>query len=137
MNRQEENVVLIREGFADFERRDLEALLARLDPEVEVFSTPKLANSGTFHGHEGYLKWVGDWLEAWDEFKIEVQRVAPVGDRHVVTAVRQTGRGRGSGVPVEMKAAYMLEIRDRKLVRFHMYSTLEEALEAARRGEAG
>jgi hypothetical protein len=93
-------------------------------------------SNGEENGHEGYLKWVGEWLEAWDDFKIEWQEIEPVGDRHVVTSVRQTGKGKGSGVPVEMKATYMWEIRDGLLVRFHLYSTWDEAVEAAREGEA-
>jgi len=135
MSSGEENLALARAGIANFQRGDIDAVMAELDPEIEVYSTSELANPGTYHGPEGWLKWVGDWLEAWDDFKLTLERIEAVGDRHVVTLVRQTGKGRGSGVPVEMQAAYMWDIRDQKLVRFQLHSTWEQAVDAARNGE--
>jgi hypothetical protein len=70
---------LLREGIAAFNRGDEEAVLAVLDPDVEVFTPPELGNAGTFHGHEGYTAWIESWLEAWDEFRIEPPR-APLPD---------------------------------------------------------
>jgi ketosteroid isomerase-like protein len=70
---------LLREGIAAFNRGDEEAVLAVLDPDVEVFTPPELGNAGTFYGHEGYVAWIESWLEAWEEFRIEPPR-APLPD---------------------------------------------------------
>lgn len=134
--RQRENLDLVRRAFDAFDDSDIESVLALADPDVEVYMPATMPNGGTFHGHHGYLLWVGRWLEAWDEFSIEVRESEPVGDAHVITHVRQRGIGRGSGVPVEMNVWYVNELRDRKFVALHLYPTYEEALEVAERRES-
>src|SRR5882724_2288669 len=104
MSSPEQNAELASELLVTFHSGDIEALLARLDPEVEVFSNPELPNPGTFKGRDGYLQWIGPWLEAWESFEVEAEAVEPVGQHHVVVTAHQTGRGRGSGVEVEMEA---------------------------------
>jgi ketosteroid isomerase-like protein len=135
--RQRRNLELARAGYEAFQRSDLEGVLALTDPEVEIYLPPTLPNSGTFRGHQGYMTWIGQWLEAWEDFKIEVLAMEPVGERHVVTTIHQTAVGRGSGIPVEMDIAYMSDIRDRKVVALQMYQTREEAIRIAREREPG
>jgi ketosteroid isomerase-like protein len=132
---REESLAHAREQLAAFERGDLEAVLELLHPEVEIYSPPELANSGTFHGREGYLEWSQEWFDAWDEFEIEATSIEAVGEHHVLTSVRQRGRGKGSGIEVTMDACYMGEIHDGRATRFHLYPTREKALAAAEGGE--
>jgi uncharacterized protein len=136
MSSPEENVARVLEGAEAFERGDVPAFLELLDPEVEIYSTPELANPGTFHGREGYLRWSSEWFDAWDDFRVEIESAEAVGERHVVAQVRQLGRGKGSGVEVEMRAAYMWELRDGRAVRMQLHAGREEAVAAARAGEA-
>jgi ketosteroid isomerase-like protein len=136
MSSAEENVARVLEGADAFQRGDVEAFLELLDPEVEIYSTPELANPGTFHGREGYLRWSSEWFDAWEDFRVVIEAVQPVGERHVVAAVRQLGRGKGSGIEVEMRAAYMWELRGGKAVRLQLHPGLEGAVAAARAGEA-
>ena len=49
----------------------------------------------------------------------------------VVVAVRLSGRGRESGVELEMHVAHLWTVRDGKVVRGDVYRTADEALEAA------
>ena len=137
MTRQEENVAHAHRLVEAFQRGDLEGLLALLDPEVEIFASPELANAGRFHGREGYLQWSREWFEAWDDFHVEAKAIEPVGEHHVLTSVHQRGRGKGSGVEVEMEACYMGEVHDGLATRLHLYPTREQALEAARGGDPG
>jgi len=137
MSEENENVALAKSATEAFQRGDAETFLASLHPEVEVFSDPDLANAGTFAGREGWIEWSSAWFEVWDEFEVEVQDYEPVGERHVLIAVIQRGKGKGSGVPVEMRAWYMAEYEDRLGIRFHLYGSRERALEAARAGESG
>jgi len=137
MSSREENVALARELLEAFQRGDTDGLLASLDPEVEVFSTSELPNPGSFTGRDGYLQWIGPWLDAWETFEVEAEAFEPVGQHHVVTTVHQTGRGRGSGVEVEMRACYMAEFHDGLVTRFHFYGDTDQAVDAALAGEAG
>jgi ketosteroid isomerase-like protein len=134
--RQRHNLELARAGYEAFQRSDLDGVLALTDPEVEIYLPPTLPNSGTFRGHQGYITWIGQWLEAWEDFKIEVLAMEPVGEWHVVTTIHQTAVGRGSGIPVEMDIAYMSDIRDEKVVALQMYQTKEEAIRIARERES-
>ncbi len=127
----EENVRLAQRGFDAFNGGDVDAVLAMLDPEVEVYSDPGFLNSGYSYGRDGYLRWVGEWLEAWEEFVIEVIEIEAVGDDHVVSVVHQRGRGRG-GIEVEQDVAFMWEVRDGRAVRLHLYPDRAAALAAVR-----
>jgi ketosteroid isomerase-like protein len=135
-DRQRHNLELTRRAWDAYGAGDMDGVLALADPEVVIYMPSDLPNSGTFRGHEGYLTWIGNWLEAWEDFKIDVRDMEPVGERHVVTSAHQSAVGKGSGVPVEMDVAYMSEIRDGKLVALHLYLTREEAAEVAERREA-
>jgi ketosteroid isomerase-like protein len=133
--RQQRNLELARAGYEAFQRSDLDAVLALTDPEVEIYLPTTLPNSGTFRGHEGYITWIGQWLEAWEDFRIEVLEMEPVGEHHVVTTIHQSAVGRGSGIPVEMDVAYMSDIREGKVIALQMYLTREEAIQVARSRE--
>ena len=135
-DRQEENVARVRRGLAAFNRGDAEAVLDFFDEDIEIYSTPDLVNSGTYRGHDGYLQWLAQWLEAWDGFTVEAERFEPVGEHHVVASVHQIARGKGSGIPVEMLIAYMFDLGVERTHAFHLYATWDEAVEAAEEREA-
>ena len=128
--RQEQNAARVRRGIDAFNRGDAEAVLQFFDEDIEIFASPRLANSGTYHGHDGYQRWLAEWLDAWDGYTINVERVEPVGDHHVVAGVLQTARGKGSGIPVEMESYTVAEVRGDKLASMHAHGSRDAALEA-------
>jgi ketosteroid isomerase-like protein len=132
----QERVELVRRGHAAYEAGDLDTVLALLDPEIEVYAPPGVGNPGTYHGHDGWLHWIGHWNEAWDEFRQEVRGVEPIGARHVVADVVQSARGRASGVELELAASYVYELREGRLVYMAIYLDGEEARAVAREREA-
>jgi ketosteroid isomerase-like protein len=133
----ERNVERVRTGFEAFNRGDFEAVLAFFSDDVEIFSSPSLANPGTYHGHDGYREWLAQWLEVWEGFEPRIERIEPVGAHHVVAGVRQSARGRGSGIEVEMTLAYMLDLGEATTRAMHLYPTWDEAIAEAARREAG
>ncbi len=132
---QQRNVEAIKGGVEAFRRGDLDAVLELLDPEIEVYMPSELANSGTYRGHDGYRQWLAQWLEAWDDFDLELDDFEAVGRTHVVSRAHQTARGRGSGIPVEMWIAYLWDVRDGQATALHLYPTRDEAVEVAERRE--
>jgi ketosteroid isomerase-like protein len=131
-----DRVTLAEAGIDAFRRGDTGTVLALFDEEIEIHAPLGLGNVGTYRGHAGYMEWLENWLEAWEGFDIvSLERIEEVGSHHVVAAAYQTARGRGSGVPVEQRIAYMWEIRDDKVVAMHLYPTWEEAVAVARRRE--
>jgi uncharacterized protein len=127
-----ENIELVRRGFDAYERRDLDAVFALLDPEVEIFTDAALVNAGTYRGYEGFLTWVARWNEAWEEFRMRILEIEAVGPDHVVAVVEQYGVGAGSGIEVTGSVAYMWEVHDGLGTRIHLYTEREQAVEAAR-----
>lgn len=133
----ERRVQQVRDGLDAFRRGDGDAVLAFFSEDVEIYSPPEAGNAGTFHGHDGYEQWLAQWLEAWEGFEVEAQRIEPVGERHVVAETFQTARGRGSGVPVEQRMSYVFDLRGGKVVAFQLYPDWDVAVEVARRRERG
>jgi ketosteroid isomerase-like protein len=114
---REERERLARAGFEAFSASDPRTILPLLSEDVEVFASPELANAGHFHGHDGYLEWIGPWIDVWTDLGFEVTDVIPVGDRHVVADVHQTGHGR-AGIEVSMNVAFLFDVRDDGLVSY-------------------
>ena len=133
--RQQQNVEVVRAGVGAFQRDGVEGILALAREDFEIFLPPDLPNSGTYVGRDGFLTWIGRWLDAWEDFTVEIAEVEPVGERHVVAMVDQAGRGKGSGVPVDMAVAYLWEVRDGRFAAMHLYPSRNEAVRVARQRE--
>jgi ketosteroid isomerase-like protein len=132
---REANVALVRRQFDLFESRDLDGLFDASAHDVEVGGAPELPNSGTYQGQEGFLTWIGQWLDAWDEFRIELVDAEAIDDEHVVATVVQRGRGKGSGLEVTQSGlAYLVTIRDGVVRRLFLYPDRDAALVAAGHG---
>src|ERR1700752_2906741 len=133
--RQRRNVEFVRQGVEAFQRGDLDGLLALTDEDFEVFLPKNLPNSGTYVGQEGFQTWLDQWLEAGGDFTVEIVDATPAGAHHVVADIRQTGRGKGSGIPVEMGVTYLWDVRGDRFAALQLYASREEALEVAERRE--
>jgi ketosteroid isomerase-like protein len=131
-----ERIELVRRGFAAYESGDIEGALELMHPDVLVHASREFLNSGTFHGHEGFLRWIGQWNEAWESFEQEVVDLEAVGERHVIASVHQTARGAGSGVVVEQDAAYLWDVREGRAVYVGLHVDREQAARVAFEREA-
>ncbi len=70
------------------------------------------------------------WLDGFDEYGFEVQRIIDCGDDVLVFA-REEGRGAASGARVSAEIYQVLTIRDGKVLRFREFYDKARALEAA------
>jgi ketosteroid isomerase-like protein len=134
-DRERSPVEVVQHGVAAFQRGDLEEVVALGHDDFEIFLPPDLPNSGRYVGRDGFFTWVEQWLDAWEDFTVEITEVQPVGERHVVARMRQSGRGKGSGIPVDMEIAYMWEVADGRFAALHLYASPEEAVQVAERRE--
>jgi ketosteroid isomerase-like protein len=131
----EERIELVRRGFDAYQGGDIEAVLDHFDPEMELQTADGLPNAGTYRGHEGFARWAQQWEEAWDDFRPEPGKIEAVGERHAVAEVLQKGRGRGSGVEVEMTAGYVFEYVGGRAIYVALHPTFNEAMGVARQRE--
>jgi ketosteroid isomerase-like protein len=136
MTEDDERVSLVRRGWEAYEAGDVAQVLERFDPEVVVYAPPEAGNPGTFHGHDGFLSWVGHWFDAWDEFSQEVAEIEPVGERCVIVEVSQTARGRTAALELERTAWYVYELRDRRVVYMGLFVDADAARASAAEREA-
>ena len=127
----EENVDLVRDSFAAWERGDLDWLERHTDPEVEIAQPPNLPGTSTYKGKEGLREALRDWPSQWEEFRIELLEATALDQGRVLAMTHQVGRGKGSGVEVEADFGFVFTVRQGKLVRWQMFTSREEALEAA------
>jgi ketosteroid isomerase-like protein len=135
MNDQKENVRVVQETIGAWERGDMDAVRAVVPADAEITSNEMGVNTGIYRGFEGLVTWTGEWLGAFEDWEQELRSFKPVGERHVLVDVHQSGKGAGSGVPVAMDLIYMCEIENGQLVRFHLYPDEERALAAVRNAE--
>jgi ketosteroid isomerase-like protein len=124
-----------RRGFDLYLSGNIDELLELYDPAV-VVTAPEFMNAGPFHGHTGYIEWVQRWNEAWETLEFRVGDVEPVGGRHIVADVHTTGRGRSSGVEVEVVAWWMVEMRDGRAVYLEVLTSREGAVDLVRQRES-
>ena len=123
------NVEVVRAGYDAFNRGDMEAVLATLDPALEWWPATDEPITEPYRGHDGYLGLVGDIREYVPDLQAEIEEITAVGD-HVITCLRFWGRGRDSGIPVEIRETNVARFRDGKIVEVREYREKAEALEA-------
>ena len=129
----QENVDAVRRFVDAYNRRDIEAMLEELDPEVEWHPAILALVEGeatVYRGHEGMRQWVRDLDEVFDEIDVQYSEIRDRGDQVVwVGQIRM--RGRGSGAWTESPIASVSDIRNGKSTRVRTYLDPEEALKAA------
>ena len=127
------NVELARRAFEAIGTDGLAAALDFLDPEIE-FEPPEeaLEQRGTFTGHQAVKDRWNLLLEPFDDVRMELDELIEADDETVLAVFRIHARGKASGVPVEMRLAHLITVRDGKAVRMKAYLDPEEAKRAAR-----
>lgn len=127
----EENVENIRRVLAAFHRRDLDAFLAFMDPELEFTSRViPVAGDVDYRGHDGIREWWKDLLTVFSDFQVEAIEIRDLGE-WTVLAARVSGHGADSDAPFEQPIWQATQWRDGKVVCWATFDTEAEALEAA------
>ncbi len=107
------------------------SFLTILDPEIDWIAREGPADmQGEFRGIDEARAYYARWAAAWDEWDWEIEEVRAEGDV-VVTRTWLTGRGRGSGLELDMRIGQIWTFRDGKVVRYESLPGREEALAAA------
>jgi ketosteroid isomerase-like protein len=124
----------VRQGLDLYNRGEFEALLGVLDEDVVAVVPDVMANSGVYHGPDGFRRMLDHWQEAWDEFRIEIDAIEDIDSDVVLATVTQHARGRGSGIEASMPAVHLMRVHNGRLVEWRISQTRAEALEHVRDG---
>jgi ketosteroid isomerase-like protein len=110
---------------AAYNRRDVEAMVALLHPEVEIYG-----RRGNFHGHEGFRRWLGEPYVALDT-ELEFTEVAEGGGIVVLEGTRRF-RWREDGTHAgDEPLAAVAGVRDGLIDSLQFFSDTDLALAAA------
>jgi ketosteroid isomerase-like protein len=127
----QDDVDRVCRGIEAFNRRDFEAAMAEFHPDIEWEAGRDLVpDAGVYRGHEGVLAFWRTWLDAIEDFRLQVEESLDAGEGRVFVMTRAEGRGRDSGVPVEASFPQVFELRDGQVVRVRLFATRATALEA-------
>ena len=127
-----ENVEVCKRGLeAIGPSRDTEAALLYIDPEIELHSAIiGGAEGNTYRGHDGFREWMAESDATFAELQMEPEEWRDLGDE-VLMIGRLHARGRESGVEIDSAIAWLLTLRDGRIVQARGYLDPKEALEAA------
>ncbi len=123
------NAELYRRGIEAFNRRDLEGFLALADPDVIGVSRVLAIEGGPYRGHDGVRDWWQALLDVFPDFFVEILWVREGGP---VTVAELSNRALGEGsAALEDLVWQLAEWREGRVVRWEIYQSEREALEAA------
>ena len=127
----EQGTEVVTEAFAAYARGDLAATQALFHPEAELRSTIGSLEGEVFLGENLIDDWLAASSEVWEDFQVVVEGISGEGDSGVAE-VRNVGRARGSGIPLDDKRYVGFVLKDGRIWRAQTCPTRAEALEAAR-----
>jgi SnoaL-like domain len=109
-----------------------EVLADKCSPELELRTLESGIGAGvdaTYHGVDGLVRYLQDWLEPFSEYHSEWLDFIDQGD-FVLVPNSNWGVGTGSGARVEIELAYACEVKDGLITRVLQYGTIDDAREA-------
>jgi len=118
----------MREGIEAMNRRDIDAVLVGMDPEIR-FEHRLAALQGSFVGVDGVGRWFADLAEHFDTWRIACEDIRDVGDRILALGTIRA-IGTESGVETEFPLSVVARYRDGLLTDFIDYGDRYQALEA-------
>jgi ketosteroid isomerase-like protein len=133
----QENVELVERTYALIEDlrgprpEDFDRPLRELVHDAFELHLPEVYPEGeqVFRGPEGLKSWIAMFKEVWGEWRFELERVLPAGDR-VVALIRVLARGGSSGVRLSRETAHLWTIKDGRVASCEVYLDRSEGLEA-------
>jgi ketosteroid isomerase-like protein len=124
------NIDVVRESWDAWLRGDLDGVLASYAPdsiwEMHFRDWPERP----YVGPGGVRRFLSEWLEVWDAFEVGVDEFLVGPDGRVLALAWQRGRGRHSGLAMDMKWGQVVTVRDGEIIRVDNYEDRGEAFKA-------
>jgi ketosteroid isomerase-like protein len=127
-----ENVEVVRQLMALGEQARESGVTPPTDlvtPDVEIDQSRRVFNPEIYRGLDGWVRMNHEMREVWAGWRVTTERIIDVGDR-VVSIATVRGRGRGSGVETEFRAASIWTLLNGRVTRVEMSMDPDEALKA-------
>ena len=122
---------VVREQFAALERGGLDAVAGYWHPDIEWRAVEGAADDvGPIRGQEALRRYYEDWVDSLEDLRSTVEEVLAEAGERVAVAVRNSGRGRASGVQIEGRYYVACTVRDGRIASGREFETREQAIEA-------
>ena len=121
---------LIRRAYAAFGERDIDALIALSDPEIEVSTVTGLlvGRSEPYRGYEGLTEYIEDTSAQWKRLELQPQHFLPVADDRVLVFGRvRAWHERGF---LDSENAWLWTLRGGKVLSVRVYADPGDARRA-------
>jgi ketosteroid isomerase-like protein len=119
-----------------FNRRDMPAFLDLIDPDVEWVPLNAVLEGDVYRGHEGIRRFMVDIDKDIENMQLRVEDVFEVGE-HVVLYAAIVGRGRGSGMDLELGVGWVIRVRNGRVDYLRAFPERADAMKAAEDARAG
>jgi ketosteroid isomerase-like protein len=125
----ESDSALLQRFVDAFNRRDIDSMVADLDPTVELHEWPEAPGAQSFRGIEGVVQAFDGWFDVWEWMQVEITDMEEADGRVLVT-LHQRAKGRGSEVEVEIDSYNVYRFEDGKVTSIELFTDRDPAVEA-------
>jgi ketosteroid isomerase-like protein len=109
----QENVEIVRSMFEAVNRGDLDAWLEYWTDDIDYRAAEGAPDDhGPIKGKDALRAFVQDWLDTFDDFKVEPVELIDAGENNVIAIMRISGRAKLSGVVTDLTYAELSTLRD-------------------------
>jgi ketosteroid isomerase-like protein len=129
------NVEIVRRAMEAAYRRpkpDFETVNALFHPDHEFVSILVGLDGRALRGATGFREFLTTLAETWESYDWTFEEVSEIDEDRVLVVSTGRYRTRRGSVPMRAQFARVVTVRDGLLVRTEVYSSPEEALNAAR-----
>ena len=125
----QENVEVVKRILDGWATGEFDAEIAELDRHVTFVVAPSFPDPVVTNGPAGITDYMTRFLEQWERFSMEATDVRAVGDTVVAEAI-QRGKGRASGVQLDVQVFALFTFRGSRIIRIEIVLEKADALEA-------
>ena len=134
------NLDLVKQGIAAINEAYAQDDIAPWRKQVEMAVDPEAVieagsafTEGEWRGQEGAIGFVANQMEVLKEMWIRLDDFTEVDQDRLILAIAFGGLARHTALPVELHPFHVLTLRDGRILRWQIFPTRDEALEAAGR----
>lgn len=124
-----DNVELVKKGFAALKEGGVAGLLPYIHPEFESTTPSALASEpDTYRGHDGVKRYFASFYEAMENVYFEGHEYIAGADDKVFVDFSLHATGRSTGIEAEQRAYQVWSVAEGKAIRLDLFTDRDEAL---------
>ena len=133
MNNQMKNIEIVKQVYEAFAKRNINAILNLLSPDVEWGEPENPFNlaAGTRYGHDGFLEWINIGRESEEILALEPRKFLADNDSVAVVGYTKC-LAKPTGKIYETDFVHLVTLKDEQVIRFQEFFDTYVAAEAFR-----